>query len=65
MQTVARELSLSETVFVRTAEYAQHAALVRIFTPAKELPFAGHPTIGCAIATAAHALTLAPTIIVN
>lgn len=52
MQTVAREFNLSETIFVRTASYAQHAASVRIFTPTKELPFAGHPTIGCAIALA-------------
>lgn len=52
MQAIAREFNLSETIFVRTPEYAQHAASVRIFTPAKELPFAGHPTIGCAIALA-------------
>lgn len=52
MQTIAREFNLSETIFVRSAEYAQHAASVRIFTPTKELPFAGHPTIGCAIALA-------------
>lgn len=52
MQTVAREFNLSETIFVRAPEYAQHAAGVRIFTPTKELPFAGHPTIGCAIALA-------------
>ncbi len=52
MQTIAREFNLSETIFVRAAENAQHAASVRIFTPGKELPFAGHPTIGCAIAIA-------------
>lgn len=52
MQTIAREFNLSETIFVRAAEYAQHEASVRIFTPTKELPFAGHPTIGCAIALA-------------
>ncbi|MBC7767160.1 MAG: PhzF family phenazine biosynthesis protein [Phycisphaerales bacterium] len=52
MQTIAREFNLSETIFVRAPEYAQHAASVRIFTPTKELPFAGHPTIGCAIAIA-------------
>jgi trans-2,3-dihydro-3-hydroxyanthranilate isomerase len=50
MQTIAREFNLSETIFVRAAEYAQHEASVRIFTPTKELPFAGHPTIGCAVA---------------
>lgn len=52
MQIIAREFNLSETVFVRAPDYAQHAASVRIFTPTKELPFAGHPTIGCAIALA-------------
>jgi len=52
MQTIAREFNLSETIFVRAPDYAQHAASVRIFTPTKELPFAGHPTIGCAIALA-------------
>lgn len=52
MQTVAREFNLSETIFVRTPEDERHTASVRIFTPTKELPFAGHPTIGCAIALA-------------
>ena len=52
MQAIAREFNLSETIFVRAPEYAQHTASVRIFTPTKELPFAGHPTIGCAIALA-------------
>lgn len=52
MQTIAREFNLSETIFVRAPAYAQHEASVRIFTPSKELPFAGHPTIGCAIALA-------------
>lgn len=52
MQTIAREFNLSETIFVRVAAHAQHEASVRIFTPGKELPFAGHPTIGCAIALA-------------
>lgn len=52
MQTVAREFNLSETVFVREPTDLRHEANVRIFTPGKELPFAGHPTIGCAIALA-------------
>lgn len=52
MQTISREFNLSETIFVRAPEDAQHEASVRIFTPGKELPFAGHPTIGCAIALA-------------
>ncbi|MDX2237318.1 MAG: PhzF family phenazine biosynthesis protein [Hyphomonadaceae bacterium] len=49
MQAIAREFNLSETVFVRRAEHPAHTASVRIFTPGRELPFAGHPTIGCAI----------------
>lgn len=52
MQTIAREFNLSETIFVRTPTQATHEAEVRIFTPGKELPFAGHPTIGGAIAIA-------------
>ena len=48
MQTVAREFNLSETVFVLKPQQPRHTARVRIFTPAKELPFAGHPTVGTA-----------------
>lgn len=48
MQTIAREFNLSETVFVLRPENPIHAARVRIFTPAAELPFAGHPTVGTA-----------------
>lgn len=47
MQRLARELNLSETVFVLPAEASGHARL-RIFTPTTELPFAGHPTLGAA-----------------
>ena len=46
MQAIAREFNLSETVFVLKPEHASHTARVRIFTPAAELPFAGHPTVG-------------------
>lgn len=49
MQTLARELNLSETVFVMRPENPAHTAKVRIFFPKAEIPFAGHPTIGCAI----------------
>ena len=48
MQKIAKELNLSETTFVFPPADAAHAARVRIFTPAKEMPFAGHPTIGTA-----------------
>jgi trans-2,3-dihydro-3-hydroxyanthranilate isomerase len=47
MQRVARELNLSETVFVLT-DSAEVDARVRIFTPTTELPFAGHPILGTA-----------------
>jgi trans-2,3-dihydro-3-hydroxyanthranilate isomerase len=47
MQQVARELNLSETVFV-CAPVAGGDAKVRIFTPRIELPFAGHPILGTA-----------------
>jgi len=50
MQMLARELNLSETTFVFPPEKAGSLARVRIFTPGKELPFAGHPTIGTAFA---------------
>jgi trans-2,3-dihydro-3-hydroxyanthranilate isomerase len=46
MQAIARELNLSETVFVLKPQNAAHTARARIFTPASEIPFAGHPTIG-------------------
>jgi trans-2,3-dihydro-3-hydroxyanthranilate isomerase len=49
MQNIARELNLSETVFVQKAQNPAASARVRIFTPAVELPFAGHPTIGTGI----------------
>ncbi len=49
MQTIARELNLSETIFVMPPRDAAHTARVRIFFPKAEIPFAGHPTIGCAI----------------
>jgi trans-2,3-dihydro-3-hydroxyanthranilate isomerase len=47
MQDLARELKFSETVFVLPAEQGGHARM-RIFTPAAEIPFAGHPTLGTA-----------------
>ena len=48
MQRIARELNFSETTFVLPADDASAAARIRIFTPAMELAFAGHPTIGTA-----------------
>src|SRR5215470_1369727 len=49
MQAIAREFNLSETVFVLPAAEKAHRAELRIFTPAAELPFAGHPTVGTAV----------------
>lgn len=49
MQTIAREFNVSETVFVLKPENPAHSARIRIFTPARELSFAGHPTIGAAV----------------
>jgi trans-2,3-dihydro-3-hydroxyanthranilate isomerase len=51
MQNLAREMNLSETVFVLPAEAGGHAR-IRIFTPVAELPFAGHPTLGSAFVLA-------------
>jgi PhzF family phenazine biosynthesis protein len=46
MQALARQFNVSETTFILPSKRA--AALVRIFTPAYEMPFAGHPTLGTA-----------------
>ncbi|ACL55969.1 PhzF family phenazine biosynthesis protein [Methylobacterium nodulans] len=54
MQAIAREFNLSETVFVLPPRDARHRAHLRIFTPAQELPFAGHPTVGTAVLLGLH-----------
>jgi len=46
MQSVAREFNFSETTFVLPARDRRCARRVRIFTPQRELPIAGHPTVG-------------------
>jgi trans-2,3-dihydro-3-hydroxyanthranilate isomerase len=51
MQALAREMAFSETVFVLPPEQDGHAR-IRIFTPATELSFAGHPTLGSAFVLA-------------
>ena len=49
MQAIAREINFSETTFVRSLWPNPHQGYdVRIFSPTKELPFAGHPTLGTA-----------------
>ena len=49
---LTREMAFSETVFVYPARAGGHAR-IRIFTPARELPFAGHPVLGAAFVLAA------------
>jgi trans-2,3-dihydro-3-hydroxyanthranilate isomerase len=51
MQQIAREFNFSETTFVLPAEQG-HTRRVRIFTPAQEVPFAGHPNLGTAFVLA-------------
>ncbi len=53
MQRIANEFNLSETVFVLPPDDPGHTRRLRIFTPAVELPFAGHPTVGTAFVLAA------------
>jgi trans-2,3-dihydro-3-hydroxyanthranilate isomerase len=49
MQAIAREFNHPETVFVFPPSKPAHRARLRIFTPIRELPFAGHPTVGTAV----------------
>ncbi|WP_404285823.1 PhzF family phenazine biosynthesis protein [Microvirga sp. RSM25] len=49
MQQIAKEFNLSETVFVLPPSDPRQRADIRIFTPVRELPFAGHPTVGTAV----------------
>lgn len=55
MQRVAAEFGYSETTFVLPPRDPAHTAWVRIFTPSREIPFAGHPNIGTAFVLAQHA----------
>lgn len=52
MQTITREFNYAESTFVLPPERPENTARVRIFTPGYEMPFAGHPTVGAAIAIA-------------
>lgn len=54
MQQIAREFNFSESAFVFPAK-AGHTRSVRIFTPAREVPFAGHPNVGTAFVLASTA----------
>jgi trans-2,3-dihydro-3-hydroxyanthranilate isomerase len=53
LQDVTREFNFSETTFVYPPDDPSHTRRVRIFTPAAEIPFAGHPTVGTAHVLAA------------
>ncbi len=46
MMKIAREMNLSETVFVLPSDNEEVLRRLRIFTPAREIPFAGHPVVG-------------------
>jgi len=56
MQAIAMETNLSETTFILPSTRADCAAQVRIFTPRREIPFAGHPTIGTVFVLASEGL---------
>src|SRR5262245_43071590 len=49
MRAITREFNYSETVFVLPPTAPGADCRLRIFTPARELPFAGHPTVGTAV----------------
>lgn len=55
MQRIAVEFGYSETTFVLSPDDAAHTARVRIFTPSREIPFAGHPNVGTAYVLATYA----------
>lgn len=52
MLAITREFNYSETVFVLPPQSNKNTRKIRIFTPAGEVPFAGHPTVGCAFVLA-------------
>lgn len=60
LQALAREFNLSETVFLLPATQPGASYRVRIFTPTRELPFAGHPSIGAAVVASRHGLAPTP-----
>ena len=61
MLAIAKEMNLSETTFVLPPTQPDCAARVRIFTPGRELPFAGHPTLGTAFVLAQRGMLSAGT----
>lgn len=65
MPSIARELNLSETVFVLPSRDPRHTRRIRIFTPGMELPFAGHPTIGTAALLYHHGIVTSKQIVLE
>jgi trans-2,3-dihydro-3-hydroxyanthranilate isomerase len=63
MQSIAKELNLSETTFFLVPDDAKHDCRVRIFTPGSELPMAGHPTVGTAFVLAREGILKKPEVI--
>jgi len=63
MQAITREIGFSESTFVTPASGEDGSFAVRIFTPAREIPFAGHPTLGTAHVIRAAGLTDAKTVV--
>ena len=55
MQAIAAEFGYAESTFVLPPQDPAHTAQVRIFTPAREMPFAGHPNVGTAFVVASRA----------
>lgn len=62
MQSIAAEFGYSETTFVLSPRDLRNTAHVRIFTPSREIPFAGHPNIGTAFVLAMRAIEAGRTI---
>src|SRR5438045_5179635 len=60
MQSIANEMNFAESTFVFPAERQDTDARMRIFTPADEMPMAGHPTIGSTFALARGGLIAPP-----
>src|ERR1700682_3882550 len=54
MQRLAHEINFSESTFVTASDVSGAARRVRIFTPAREIPMAGHPTVGTAWGLESH-----------
>ncbi len=62
MQAIAHEIGFSESTFVTSIDAAASRYGLRIFTPTRELPFAGHPTLGTAFVMVAEGLVSSPLI---